>query len=139
MAAAPVAVIMGLAVGFAVLGGPAAPQADAVEPCPRAERWEADAQALADELAGASDPGGEALRQELEAAGFVPGEPAPAAPGGPDSVATLVAELLAAVFAALDTDGDGELDVTVLGPDGATPGSGPATTDRSCADPGPPG
>jgi hypothetical protein len=135
MAAAPVAVIVGLAVGAAAFAGPAAPSAGPVEPCPRAERWEADAQALADELAGASDPGGEALRQELEEAGFAPGGPAPARP---DSVATLVAELLAAVFAALDTDGDGELDVTVLGPDGATPGSGPAA-DRSCAEPDPPG
>jgi hypothetical protein len=50
-----------------------------------------------------------------------------------------VAGLLAAVLAALDTDGDGELDVTVRGPGGATPGSGPAAADRSCADPDPPG
>jgi hypothetical protein len=147
MAAALVTVIAGLALGSAVLGGPAEPLAQ--EPCEQAAPWEADAQALADELAGPRGRDEEVLRQELEEAGFAPG-------GAPDARdptepprsedtrwSDLLVELLVALVGALDTDGDGEVGVTVLGPDAAdpdaegVPGSGPVSPGRTCAYPEP--
>jgi hypothetical protein len=142
MAAALVTVIAGLAVGSAVLGGPAPVPVAPPEPCEQAARWEGDAQALADELAGVAGTDEEALRQELADAGFVPGgTPEPTAPAAPAPGSDLVAALVAALVAVLDTDGDGEVGVTVLGPDAALPDEAPATgadrpaPDRTCTGP----
>jgi len=118
MATALVTAVAGLSVAAAVLAGPAPVSAAPPEPCAQAPQWERDAQALADELAGVPGADEEVLRQELADAGFVPGGDAtagrtvPEAGGWPD----LVVDLLVAVLAALDTDGDGEVPVTVLGP-----------------------
>lgn len=135
--------IVGLAFGATVLSGPA-PRVEPVEPCEGVSQWEADAQALADELAGASGADEEALRQELEDAGFVPGGTAPdaAAPSAPGTRGRpdVVAELVAAIVAALDTDGDGEVAVTVLGrsADATAGGDEQAPSPRSPASDCPP-
>jgi hypothetical protein len=140
MTAGLVALVMGVVVGAAALGGPAAandvPQAQP-DACAGVERWEADAQALADELAGASGADAEALRQELADAGFEAGgspggagaSPQPP-PSGNRSWPDALVELVLAVIAALDGNGDGEVPVTVLDPSGAAPGA----TDADCAD-----
>ena len=138
MAAALVTVIASLAVGSAVLGGPVPVSVVQAEPCVQAEPWEADAQALADELAGVPGADEEVLRQELAEAGFEPGGTSDTAePRGSGPWSDLLAELVAALVAALDTDGDGEVGVTVLGPDAAVPAgppaAGPTASDRTCA------
>ncbi|MHA6627383.1 hypothetical protein ACU61A_18245 [Pseudonocardia sichuanensis] len=137
MAAALVTVIAGL-VGSAVLGVTAPVPVAQPEPCEQAAPWEVDAQALADDLAGVPGADEEALRQELAEAGFVPGGTPAADPTRPEPGSDLVDELVAALAAVLDTDGDGEVGVTVLGPDPAPPddapaaGAGPAAPERTC-------
>jgi hypothetical protein len=121
MTAGLVTLVMGVAVGVAALGGPAPAQVPQARPevCAPAA-WEADAQALADELDGAPGADAEALRQELADTGFVPGgapgtSEAPPVPDDRSWTDTLV-EMLLAVIAALDGNGDGEVSVTVIDP-----------------------
>jgi hypothetical protein len=139
MAAALVTVIAGLAVGSAVLGGTAPVPVAQPEPCEGVARWEVDAQALADDLAGLPGADEAVLRQELADAGFVAGGTPAGEPTRSGSGPDAVDELVAALAAALDTDGDGEVGVTVLDPDAAPPdeapdtGADPATTERTCA------
>jgi hypothetical protein len=132
MAAGLVSVMAGLAVGAAVLGGSGASQPPRAEPC---AQWEVDAQALADELAGATGPAEAQLRQELAEAGFTAG--GPPTPVGGGSWTELVVELLVEIIAALHIDSDSEIGVTVLGSDGLE-GLGPAAPGGTCTVGAPP-
>jgi hypothetical protein len=124
MAVGLVSVIAGLAVGVALLGGPDPGRHLQAEPCAKAEQWETDAKALADELADVPGPEASRLRQDLATEGFVPGDSPPSSQGGARPPAEgglpqVLVDLLIAIVSALDTDGDGEVGVTVLGGDSA--------------------